>query len=120
MKPIYQTNNTAEEGNSLTACLTSILEDDIESYPTIPENGTWLGVVNDYLYTKGYVIVIFLSVPPKEFNSHYIAVVHNHTKNCDHAFVIKEGAIVHNPSISTDDYSDPMYYIGLLKMIDLP
>lgn len=120
MKPVYQTNNTVEEGNCLAACLASILEDDIESYPTLPQNGTWLGVINDHLLTKGYVLVTLLTMPPKAFDIYYIGIVKNHTKRCDYAVVMKEGAIVHDPYISGDRLSPPMYYAGVLPLIDLP
>lgn len=61
MKPVFQSNVAAEQGDCLNACLASLLEIPLEHVPMFNmerDNGVWWHLVQEFLKSWGYQMVM--------------------------------------------------------------
>jgi hypothetical protein len=117
MIPIKQTVNTETDGNCVAASLASILENNINDYPTLPNNKDWYPVLNKYLNTLGYNLVLVENLPAFCLKGYHLII--GMTK-CDkkHCIVGKSGLPFHDPSPFIEkayELKDPYY--GVISKI---
>lgn len=99
MKAVQQTLLN-ENGNCLSACLASILEDDIDRIPN-PKHDNWLNEMNNWLiYNHGVFIVTckFLGgYFPEALTNTYLIGTGKSKSGRMHAVVCFRGEIMHDP-----------------------
>lgn len=98
MKPTYQTRHGHVNGNCLEACLASILEVDINTFPTT-SNDNWLEEMNNHLIeAHGLFIHTFSCNEPEIFIKGYHLVFAQHReRKLAHAMVGLNGKVFFNP-----------------------
>lgn len=118
MKPVYQTRDNPIDGNCLAACLASIFEDDINSYPEVPNDHTWCDVMNEYLLKSHgvYMVSITTNEPHGFLLGHHLIIGDNEISNCGHCVVGFDGKEVHNPSKSNNKITN-LRYVFLAKKL---
>jgi hypothetical protein len=118
MKEVYQTRDNTVDGNCLAACLASIFEDDIDSYPEIPNEPTWAEIMNKHLIEKHgvYLFPVTTSDPELYLKGYHLVVGDNVSHGCTHCMVGFNGQVVFNPSLSGNEITNHRYLL-LVKHI---
>lgn len=121
MKPVFQTIDNEINGNCLAACLASIFEDDINSYPSMSDldlgETFWMDAINDHLKSKGYYIITTACDKPEYYIKGYHLVLGAHkNSNVGHCTVGLNGKVVHDPS-KYKPILDNIHYGLLIKLI---
>ena len=138
MVPVEQTVFGPRHGNCFAACLASILElpiDQVPDFITTFEGHTWLPMLLDWLNKFGLSAVFLAYSSEVNAPSGYaILSAWNLRSNCKHAVVVKDGAIVWDPSPNrADGLGEPEHWMaftvldpsklvanGLRKMVLVP
>lgn len=100
MIPVDQT--AGEAGDCLMACVASILEIELEELPLIPDR-EWFPIFEKALRDRGYhVLVVELGTPPIAPRGYCIGIgpsprTKPEEKTTDHACVLLDGDVVHDP-----------------------
>ena len=83
----------------VSACVKCLIGGRYKSYPDLPNDETWLDVLNEYLVKKkGYYLVNMMSDDPgRHIRGHYIALFDNPALSILQPIIYKEGKMVHNP-----------------------
>lgn len=118
MKETYQTKDNPINGNCLAACLASIFEDDIDSYPELPNDHTWAKIMNEYLIkTHGVYMFPTTTDKPSDFIvGFHLIVGDNEISGCTHCVVGLNGQVFFNPSKSGNPITN-LRYLLLVKHI---
>lgn len=119
MIPIKQTIETSEDGNCLAASVASILENNINDYPTLPNSGEWYIVMNDYLHSLGYNLLLIQGVHKSALVGYYLMIGYNPLSGHLHCIVGLNGQVAHDPSTKRDKNSKPLedvYYGFIVKL----
>lgn len=121
MIPVIQTVHTKEDGNCLAACLASVLEIGIETFPDLPKgNGKWIKIIKDHLHGIGYNLILIDDIHEESIHGYYLMVGDNPTSGHQHCVVCRGGEVVHDPSPKRDTDSPPLqkaYYIIISKIL---
>lgn len=118
MKPVYQTKDNPTDGNCLAACLASIFEDNIDDYPEVPNDHTWVRIMNGFLIERHgvYMFPVTSEDPHLYFKGYHLIIGDNKASDCTHCMVGKDGVLVFNPSRSGNEITN-FRYVLLVKHI---
>ncbi len=121
MIPVKQTIWTENDGNCIAACLASILENDINSYPHLPNNQEWYPILAEYLHTLGYNLILIDNPYPVALAGYHLICGINPTSNLVHCIVGKNGEPFFDPSPHRDQYSKQLQnpYYGIISKLFL-
>ncbi len=130
MKPVKQTIYTETEGNCLAACLATIIENDIEDYPELPNTFNWVKSINNFLHKIGWNLIIVDQDQKVNSITHrdgclaglYIMIGFNAKSNLRHAVICKGNArkVIFDPSPFRNENSEPLtdcYYAIVQKIL---
>lgn len=121
MKPTKQTIYTCDDGNCLAASLASILENNIDDYPQLPNDKSWYPLINDYLNKLGYTLLLIEGVSEFALKGFHLIIGYNESSGMKHCVVGKDGKVVFDPSPFRDQNSKPLteiYYGFITKIIE--
>ena len=122
MIPIIQTVHTKDDGNCLAACLASVLEVGIETFPDLPKgNGKWIKIITEHLHKMDYNLILIDDINEENIQGYYLMVGDNPTSGHQHCVVCKNGKIVHDPSPKRDKDLPCLtksYFIIISKIIN--
>jgi hypothetical protein len=93
---IDQTEFGEPEGNSLQACIASILEVPIDSVPPTPDDLAWLRMLAAKLYEFHLVQPLLVDSLPPWFTG-YVIGYGKGPRGLQHAVVMRQGELVHDP-----------------------
>jgi hypothetical protein len=118
---IKQTIHTPTDGNCLAASLASILENNIEDYPTLPNSGQWYQVLQSFLHSLGYNLVLIEGPHESVLTGYHLIIGYNESSGHMHCVVGKDGKVVHDPSPVRDENSKPLEdpYYGIISKLFL-
>lgn len=119
MIKIKQTIHTENDGNCLAACLASILENNIDDYPQLPNNGTWYEIINKHLHDIGYNLVLIEGPHTSALHGYHLIIGDSETTEKLHCVVGKNGIVVHDPSPYRNHNSQPLknIYYGIISKV---
>lgn len=119
MTPVFQTIDNAVNGNCMAACLASIIGNDIDGYPDLPNDSSWYPIMNGYLNSIGWNMVTCEGIRDFALKGYYLMCGYNEQSRCGHCVVCYSGDVVHDPSRKRQDNPMPLknVYYGILYEI---
>ena len=97
MIPIIQTEFGEKDGNCLTACIASILEVSLDEVPPTPDDLAWLRMLAAKLKAAHGVMPLLVDSLPPWWDGHVIGYGRSPRGTHNHAVVMKNDEVVHDP-----------------------
>jgi len=91
----------------LAASLASILENRPEDYPTIHDTHNWYLIVNNYLHSLGYNLVLIKDPHVSALRGYHL-IIQSDDNGRLYCVVGKDGTMVHDPLANNTKYSRPL------------
>ena len=118
MIKIKQSNHLRADAFGLSASLASILENKIEDYPSLPGIENWYPVINKYLHTLGYNLVLIEKPHASALRGYHLIIGADEITGKMHCVVGKDGVIIHDPSANKNKYSLlGNHYYGIISKV---
>jgi hypothetical protein len=96
------------------------LENKIEDYPPVRNIENWYLIINNYLHTLGYNLVLIEKPHVSALRGYHLIIGTDDITGRMHCVVGKDGSMIHDPSAYRNRYSllEPEYY-GIISKIFL-
>jgi len=108
MIKIKQKAYTHNDAYCLAASLASILENKIDDYPPLPNIDNWYLIVNNYLHTLGYNLILVENPHISALRGYHLIIGFDDISGKMHCVVGKDGTMIHDPSSSLNEYRRPL------------
>jgi hypothetical protein len=118
MIKIKQNNYLHSDAFCLAASLASILENKIEDYPPLQSPENWYLIVNNYLHTLGYNLVLIEKPHISALRGYHLIIGTDDLTGKLHCVVGRDGTMIHDPSAYRNKYAvleNPCY--GIISKI---
>lgn len=118
MKPVSQTK-FGQEGNCLMACIASIFEVPLDSLPDLEamKDRDWFRVMNATLETFGVKAFSVGNSKDRLAPSGYHIAVGQSPRDLQHAVVMLDGKLAHDPHPSRDGIRSVDYYLLIVPLL---